>query len=375
MRYFISAGEASGDLHAAELIENLRILDPKAEFTFLGGDLMSAAAGTQPLIHYRDMAYMGFADVVAHLPQVLRNMTTARRALTQQRPDALIIVDYPSFNLRLAEAATKLDIPVFAYISPKVWAWKEHRVKKMKKLITRLYSILPFEPEYFARKDFRQVMYVGNPSLEEVDRKLARCRSAEEFRIANRIADSKPILALVPGSRMGEIRSNLSIMLEVASRHPEYHAVVAAAPGIDPKVYDNCGATVISGQTFELMRHAHAALVTSGTATLECALAGTPQVACYRANGSRIAYEIFKRILKIPFVTLPNLITRRQIIPEMLVYLCTADRVDAMLTPLLSDNSLERRRMIEDYGELRQLLGDTPAAATAAKDIYKTLTL
>ncbi|MCM1111381.1 MAG: lipid-A-disaccharide synthase [Clostridium sp.] len=374
MKYFISAGEASGDLHASRLIGELKQADPSARFVFLGGDMMVAAAGSDPLIDYRDMAYMGFVDVVRHLPKVLSNLRRAREALRRSRPDALIIVDYPSFNLRLAAEAARLGIPVFAYISPKVWAWKEGRIPKMRRLIRRLYSILPFEPAYFARKQMTQVMYVGNPSVEETDDILARSTlTPGQFREANGL-DGRPLLALVPGSRRSEIRANLPVMTEVAARHPEFQPVIAAAPGIELSIYD-CFAPIsrVVGQTFDLIRFADAALVTSGTAVLECALLRTPQVACYRANGSRVAYELFKRILKIPYVTLPNLIAGREIVPEMLVYLCTADRVDRELTPLLDPRSPERTAMLAGYDEMRQRLGTSRAAPTAARDIVRSL--
>lgn len=374
MHYFISAGEASGDLHASELIVELAKLDPEARFTFLGGDLMAAACGEKPLIHMRDMAFMGFIDVAAHLPKVLGNLAKARKAIRDTRPDAVILVDYPSFNLKLGAAAQKLGIPVFGYISPKVWAWKEGRLKKMKRLFSHLFSILPFEPAYFAKHNFENVTYVGNPSREEVDRKIAALPDQESFMSTHGLNADKPILAIVPGSRVGEIRSNLPIMCDAARRHPEMQAVIAGAPSIEPTLYHTIapGFKVAENATFELMHFAQAAMVTSGTATLECALLGTPQVACYRANGSRLAYNLFKRILKIPFVTLPNLISGREIIAEKLVHLCTVDSVDSALTPLLGDTA-QRRQMLADYTAMRHKLGENHAAATTAQLITTIL--
>lgn len=375
MHYFISAGEASGDLHASELMARLKARDPQARFTFLGGDLMAAEAGHAPLIHIRDMAFMGFVDVAAHLPKVLGNLRRAKKALTDGRPDALIVVDYPSFNLKLAATAWKNGIPVFGYISPKVWAWKEGRIRKMKRYMRHLYSILPFEPDYFSRHGMTQVTYVGNPSREEIDQRASRLEPRAEFCRSRGLDPERPLLALVPGSRVGEIRDNLPVMAAVAARHPEVQAVVAGAPAIDPSVYSRfAGLPVVTGETFALMAAADAALVTSGTATLECALLSTPQVACYRANGSRLAYELFKRILKIPFVTLPNLICRREIIGEMLVHLCTPDAVDRRLTPLLDSRSPESAAMLAGYADLRRLLGDKPAADSAAAHIIASLT-
>lgn len=370
MHYFISAGEASGDLHAAQLMAELHRLDPDARFTFLGGDMMASVAGHEPLIHIRRMAYMGFVDVAIHLRAVLGNLSLAKKQLRESDIDALIVVDYPSFNLKLAAEAVRKSIPVFGYISPKVWAWKEGRIPRMRKLMRHLYSILPFEPDYFARHDFPAVTYVGNPSREEVDSRLAGIASREEFLAGCGIDPAARLLALLPGSRIGEIKANLPVMAEVARRHPELTAVVAGAPSIDRSLYQSiCPLPVVEGASFELLRYAEAALVTSGTATLEAALLGTPQVACYRANGSRVAYALFKRILKIPFVTLPNLICGREVIPEMLVHKCTPDAVDSRLIPLLDAASAGRTAMLEDYADLRRRLGTTPAAATTAASI------
>lgn len=374
MRLFISAGEASGDLHASELIRALKELDPEVSIEFLGGDLMCAAAGHAPLTHIRDMAYMGFVDVALHLRTVLSNLSRARAGLQTFRPDALILVDYPSFNLRLAATARKCGIPVFWYISPKVWAWKTGRIRSMKRLIECVYSILPFEPDFLRAHGYDRVLYVGNPSLEEVDRKVAALPGRGELMRRFGLDLSRPLLTLVPGSRAGELRDNLPVMAEVASRHPGLQTVVAGAPSVDPELYRRYGPglKVVTGATFELMRLAEAALVTSGTATLECALLGTPQVACYRSSGSRIVYSLFRRILKIPYVTLPNLIAGKGVIDEMLMHRCTPDGVDQALRPLLSDTP-QRREMLAGYAAMRSRLGSSGAAATAAADIIRRL--
>lgn len=372
MRVFISAGEASGDLHASRLIRELKRLDPNLQVTFLGGDLMAEEAGHAPLIHIRDMAYMGFVDVARHLPSVIGNLRKARKALAESDADLLILVDYPSFNLKLAAEAKRLGVPAVGYISPKVWAWKEGRIPKMKRLMRHIYSILPFEPDYFAGHGLTEVTYVGNPSREEVDQ-LLEAEPSEAFEVfCNEVGldPKKHLLALVPGSRVGEIRSNLSIMAAVAARHPELQAVVAGAPAIAPELYRRIThLPVVYDASFRLMRHAKGALVTSGTATLECALTGTPQVACYRANGSRVAYELFKRILKVDFVTLPNLICGRRVIPEMLLHQCTVEAVDRELTLLLDEESAESAAMRQGYEELRRRLGKENAAVTAAAHI------
>lgn len=374
MRYFISAGEASGDIHASQLIKALRSNDPKAEFMFLGGDLMASQAGCQPLIHYRDMAFMGFCEVLRHLPDVLGNLKTARKEMLSGHPDALILVDYPSFNLKLAKAAHNAGIPVFYYISPKVWAWKEHRVKQIRRYVRQVLSILPFEKEWYRSRHGIDITYVGNPSIGEVDEKLKSLPDVSEFLRSHGLDTNRPLLAIVPGSRQGEIRNNLPVMAEVAGRHPGLQAVVAAAPGINPQFYSRfTDLPLISGATFELMAYSKAALVTSGTATLEAALLGTPQVVCYRANGSRLSYNIFKHILKIPFVSLPNLIAGHRVVAEQLVHLCTPDLIDAELTPLLDSGSSQRQRMLQGYEEIRQRLTDSDAASTAAAVIIRML--
>lgn len=364
MIYMLSAGEASGDLHASQLIDALRATDPQARFCFLGGDLMARAAGTAPLIHYRDMAYMGFADVIRHLPQVSHNLRAASSLLKRVRPDALILVDYPSFNLRLAAEADKLGIPVYYYISPKVWAWKEWRVKDIARLCRRVLSILPFEPEFYAAKGYEKCIYVGNPSVEEIDARLAAAPSAEEFRRAHGLGD-KPLLALVAGSRVSEIRSNLPIMLEaVKPLADKYLPVIAAAPSIDPEIYPS-DVMRVHDATTDLMVHAKASLVTSGTASLEAALAGVPQVVCYRHSGSRIFYNIMERVLKIPFVSLPNLIAGREVVPELLLHKCTPAEALRNLLDILPGHA-GRQAQEEGYALVRERLGNTHAAATAA---------
>lgn len=373
MHYFISAGEPSGDLHAAALIGELVNYDNNARFTFLGGDLMAQAAGRKPVIHYRQMAFMGFSEVLRNLRTIAHNFSTAKRAIDEAKPDALILVDYPSFNLKLARYASQRNIPVFYYISPKVWAWKSWRVKQIRKYVDLVLSILPFELDYFSGKGVN-VKYVGNPSQEEVDELLAHSGSRDEFIKRHSLSSDRPLLALVPGSRRGEIRNNLPIMDAVARRHPQFQAVIAAAPGIPAEFYDTYSSLPrVEADTFRLMLFAEAALVTSGTATLECALAGTPQVVCYRANGSRLSYNIMKQLIKVPFVSLPNLIASAEVIPEMLVHFCTVDSVDEKLTAILPGGHA-REKQIEGYRLMRRKLGSDTAAATAAKSIIQKLT-
>lgn len=373
MRYFISAGEASGDLHASQLIASLREQDPAADFTFLGGDRMAEEAGTPPLLHYHDMAFMGFSEVLRHLPRIFSNLATARQALEQKRPDALILVDYPDFNLKLARTAAGLGIPVYYYIPPKVWAWKEYRVKDLRRLCRRIFAIFPFEKVFYARHSMSDMVeYVGNPSVEEFDGQLGRTMAYEEFRTFHDLT-TRPMLALVPGSRHGEVRNNLPVMAAVARHYRQLQGVVAAAPSIEMEFYRRYTTLpVVRGVTSDLMVHARAALVTSGTATLECALAGTPQVVCYRANGSRLSYTLMKRLLKVSHVSLPNLIAGRTIIPEMLLHHCNPAEVTAALDNIL-DGKPGRDAQLKGYADMRARLGESRASERAAARIVADL--
>lgn len=372
MKYFISAGEASGDLHGGPLIEALKECDENAEFVFLGGDCMAKASGHAPLIHYRDMAFMGFSEVLRHLGKVLGNLKTAREAVARERPDALVLIDYPSFNLKLAAFAHALGIPVYYYISPKVWAWKEWRIKDMRRYCRKVLSILPFEVGYFKGKGM-EVEYVGNPSVEEVDAREASLPPRGEFLARWNLPADKPLLALVPGSRVGEIRNNLPIMDAVARRFPQFTAVIAGAPGIDAAIYSGFSLfPVVGNATFELVRNSANALVTSGTATLETALLGTPQVVCYRSNGSRLSRKVLERFIKCPFVSLPNLIAGREIVRELLLDRCNEEAVAAELAAILPGAPC-RDEMLRGYARMRGILGTSDAARTAACAILTNL--
>ena len=373
MKYFLIAGEASGDLHASHLIESIKQLDQSAKFRYLGGDLMAAQVGAPPIIHYRDMAYMGFADVVKHLGKILGFLGTARRAIDEWQPEALILVDYPSFNLKVAKYAHNLGIPVHYFISPKVWVWKEWRVKDIRRYVDHMYCILPFEPDWYRERGY-EATYVGNPTVQEVALASKDFPDLSHFIEQNGLSD-RPIIALVPGSRVREIRDNLPLMLEAAARHPEYQAVIAGAPSIDDSLYREVMAgkavPVLRDATYPLVHHSRAALVTSGTATLETALLGTPQVACYRFNGSKWSYNFYRRLLTGKYVTLPNLITDEPIIPELLMHLCTVDSIDQHLTNLL-DETEDRKAMLDGYRRLAERLGTGICTATAARLITQS---
>ena len=376
MNYFLIAGEASGDIHGSQLIASIKQADPQAEFRFLGGDMMAHEAGHAPIIHYRDMAFMGFIEVIKHLSSIMGFMRTVKAEITSRRPDALILIDYPSFNLRIASYAHSIGLPVFYFISPKVWAWKEYRVKQIKQCVDHMFSILPFEVCFYQKHGY-SVQYVGNPTVKEIAEASRHFRSREEFLTANGCNATKPIIALVPGSRVKEIKDNLPVMVEAALRHTHHTAIIAGAPGIDSALYAQVLAgidiPVIYGQTFELTNHAHAALVTSGTATLETALLRTPQVACYRMNGSKFIYNFYRHLIHGNYVTLPNLIADKPIIPELLLHHCTPDGIDNLLTTLLDDHSQQRAAMLDGYTQMATILGTNDCTATAALLLTTTL--
>ncbi len=375
MRYFIIAGEASGDIHGSALIASLKEQDNDAQIEFLGGDLMAQNAGHEPLIHYRDMAFMGFIEVIKHLGSILGFMKKAKEAIASKRPDALILIDYPSFNLKMAKWAKQQGIPVFYFISPKVWAWKEWRVKDIKRYVDRMFSILPFETEFYRKHEY-EVEYVGNPTVKEIDNAVGTMRDATQFCADNGLDQSKPIIALLPGSRMKEIRDNLPTMIAAAKLHNSCQTVIAGAPSIEDDAYSLAikgkRIPVLRDQTFELVRHSRVALVTSGTATLETALLGTPQVACYRMNGSKLVYSFYRKLIKGNYVTLPNLIADAPIIPELLLHNCNVESVDDHLTQLLNESD-ERKAMIEGYERIAKILTTKDCTQITAQRIIQQL--
>ncbi len=375
MRYFIIAGEASGDIHGSALIASLKEQDNNAQIEFLGGDLMAQNAGHEPLIHYRDMAFMGFIEVIKHLGSILGFMKKAKEAIASKRPDALILIDYPSFNLKMAKWVKQHGIPVFYFISPKVWAWKEWRVKDIKRYVDRMFSILPFETEFYRKHDY-EVEYVGNPTVKEINNALGTMRDATQFCADNGLDPSKPIIALLPGSRMKEIRDNLPTMIAAAKLHNSCQTVIAGAPSIEDDAYSLAikgkRIPVLRDQTFELVRHSRVALVTSGTATLETALLGTPQVACYRMNGSKLVYSFYRKLIKGNYVTLPNLIADAPIIPELLLHNCNVESVDDHLTQLLNESD-ERKAMINGYERIAKILTTKDCTQITAQRIIQQL--
>ena len=371
----IIAREASGDLHAANVIKSLRKIDASADIRFFGGDLMAKEAGRDPDLHYDQMNVMGFSEVLRKLPVILRNLRQAKALLREFRPDALILVDYPGFNLKLAKFAHKLHVPVHYFISPKVWAWKEWRVKKIKKYVDRLYSILPFEVGFY-KKHHYDVTYVGNPSVQEIAYSLGHIPPKKHFMERQGLDDPRPIIALLPGSRRGEIRNNLPLMIAAAKRFPEFQYVVGAAPAVGEKFYrevaQDPGLKVTFGSTHTLLKYSQAAVVTSGTATLETALIGTPQVVVYRANGVKLSYRIMEKLLKVKYVSLPNLIVGNSVVPELLVHNCTVESITRELSPILQP-SPRREWQIAGYRTMQRKLGNSVASEYVAELIADSL--
>lgn len=376
MKYMIIAGEASGDMHAAGLIKAIRQRDPEARFCFFGGDLMAKEARTNPVLHYEEMNVMGFSEVIRSLPRILRHLSLAKKTLREFRPDTLILVDYPGFNLKMAKYAHKLGIRVDYFISPKVWAWKEYRVRTIRRCVDAMYSILPFEEDFYRKHNYK-VTYVGNPTVHEIEYILGHIPPFRHFCERQGLTDTdRPIIALLPGSRRGEIRNNLPLMIQAAKQFPDYQYVVAAAPAIGEKFYreiaQDPGLKMVFGSSQVLAKYSKAALVTSGTATLETALMGTPQVVCYRANGRKISYRIMEKLLKVKYVSLPNLIVGNAIVPELLVHKCTVAAIVRELSPLLQ-NSPQREWQMNGYRTMRRKLGTTVAADYAAELIVAAL--
>ncbi|MBR0497974.1 MAG: lipid-A-disaccharide synthase [Paludibacteraceae bacterium] len=375
MKYFIIAGEASGDLHASNLMKELKAKDPQADFCFLGGDLMAAQGGRQ-IKHYRDMAFMGIVNVAMNLRTVLRNIDDCKKALKEYAPDVLILIDYPSFNLRIAEFCKKEmpGTPVYYYISPKIWAWKEWRIKSIKKYIDKMYTILPFETEFYAKHDFK-VDYVGNPCVDSVACRENQDETKEQFIQKNGL-DERPIVALLAGSRMQEINGCLDKMIAVSDSFKDYQFVLAAAPSIDKSVYDRIingrDVKVLFGQTYDLLQHSRAAIVNSGTATLETALLRVPEVVVYNVFGGRLANIAKKLVLKIKFVSLVNLIGGHEIVKELIAADFTKENVKNELAKILA-NTEERKTMLAEYDRIINLLGKPGVANKAAEHIIRDL--
>ena len=374
MKYFLIAGEASGDLHAANLMKALLAEDPEAQFRFYGGDMMQAVGGDL-LCHYKHLAYMGFIPVLLHLRTILKGMADCKRQIKEWQPDVVILVDYPGFNLKIARFVHDEAIcPVYYYISPKIWAWKEHRIKDIRRNIDRLYSILPFEVDFFEGKHQYPISYVGNPTVDEVAAYVAEHGAPQ--------SDGHTI-ALLPGSRSQEVKDNLSRMLQAALPFTEqnYCLVIAQAPNLPNEFYasiiaksgvDKSKVSLIGGRTYEILSHSVAALVTSGTATLETALFRVPQVVCYYIACGRFVSFLRRCFLKVPFISLVNLVGHREIVPELVADGMTVENVRQHLAAILPGGD-RRETMLSGYEEMATILGEPGAPVHAAKEMVERL--
>ena len=376
MKYYLIVGEASGDLHASHLMAALKVEDPQAEFRFFGGDLMAAVGGTM-VKHYKELAYMGFIPVLLHLRTIFANMKRCKEDIVAWQPDVVILVDYPGFNLSIAKfLRAKTHIPVYYYISPKIWAWKEYRIKNIKRDVDELFSILPFEVEFFEDKHHYPIHYVGNPTVDEVT--LFRAEYPETFDgfVRENNLDSKPIIALLAGSRKQEIKDNLPDMLRAASAFPEYQLVLAGAPGISPDYYHeyigDAKVKILFDQTYRLLQQAEAALVTSGTATLETALFRVPQAVCYHTPIGKVISFLRRHILTVKYISLVNLIANREVVKELVADTMTVEQARAELERILYDKDY-RQRMLDGYEYMAARLGDAGAPKRAAKKIVRLL--
>ncbi|THG69448.1 lipid-A-disaccharide synthase [Bacteroides faecichinchillae] len=376
MKYYLIVGEASGDLHASHLMSALKTEDPQADFRFFGGDLMAAAGGTM-VKHYKELAYMGFIPVLLHLRTIFANMKRCKEDIVAWNPDVVILVDYPGFNLNIAKFVhAQTRIPVYYFISPKIWAWKEYRIKNIKRDVDELFSILPFEVEFFEDKHQYPIHYVGNPTMDEVTAyQEANPKNFREFITDNNLED-KPIIALLAGSRKQEIKDNLPDMLKAVSGFPNYQVVLAGAPSILPEYYKQyigqAKVKIVFEQTYRLLQHAEVALVTSGTATLETALFRVPQVVCYYTPIGRVISFLRRHILKVKYISLVNLIADREVVKELVADTMTVGNMQQELKNILEDSEY-RKTMLAGYTYVAERLGPAGASKQAAREMLRIL--
>lgn len=374
MRYYVIAGEASGDLHGSNLIKEIKKLDNIADFRCWGGDLMQQA-GAHLVKHYRELAFMGFIEVIKNIRTIYKNLNFCKTDILAYKPDAIILIDYPGFNLRIAEWAKKKGIPVIYYISPQVWAWKESRVKQIKKNVDKMLVILPFEKDFYNKWKY-EAEYVGHPLVEVINKAQDEPAIASEALLSP--LNEKNIIALLPGSRAQEVAKKLPVMLEVSKDFPNYRFIVAKAPSLDDSFYDKLmepykNVRSIRNKTYQLLLQAKAALVTSGTATLETALFGIPQVVCYK--GSNISYQIAKRLVKVKYISLVNLIMDKEVVKELIQDEMNVANIKTELAKILEDQAAIAR-IKKDYTDLKKLLSEGGnASEKAAKSIVRYLRL
>lgn len=376
MKYYLIVGEASGDLHASHLMTALKAEDPQADFRFFGGDLMAAVGGTM-VKHYKDLAYMGFVPVLLHLRTIFANMKRCKEDIVAWQPDVVILVDYPGFNLHIAQFVhAHTGIPVFYYIAPKIWAWKEYRIKHIKRDVDELFSILPFEVEFFEGKHRYPIHYIGNPTVDEVTAFLHEHPADKTTFLATNGLDERPVIALLAGSRKQEIKDNLPKMLKAASAFPDYQLVLAGAPAISPdyykKVIGDAPLKIIFGQTYRLLQHADAALVTSGTATLETALFRVPQVVCYHTPIGKVISFLRRHVLKVRYISLVNLIADREVVKELVADTMTVKNIQSELRNIL-ENGRYKSDMLAGYEDMARHLGPAGAPLHAAQEMIRIL--
>jgi lipid-A-disaccharide synthase len=371
MKYYIISGEASGDLHGSNLMKELKAMDPGAQFRCWGGDLMKEQ-GAELVKHYRELAFMGFTEVLMNIRTILRNIDLCKKDIADWKPDAVILIDYPGFNLRIAEFAKGAGFKVFYYISPQIWAWKQSRVNKIKRTVDQMFVILPFEEEFYQRFDYK-AHFVGHPLLDAIADRNTQKPSFDEFAKKHGL-DSRPVIALLPGSRRQEISTMLPVMLNVRNDFKDYQLVVAGAPSQPKEFYETflrgTGVKILFNETYSLLQQSHAALVTSGTATLETALFGVPEVVCYK--GGYISYQIAKRLVKVKYISLVNLIMDREVVKELIQDEFNEDTLKKELDRLISDKPY-REQMLRDLAELKSRLGGSGASRKTAALMLESL--
>lgn len=373
MKYYLIAGEASGDLHSANLMKQIIKHDHRAVFRCHGGDLMQAAGG-EIVKHYKDTAVMGFKEVIKNLGKIKANLNLFKNDIAEWQPDVVILTDYPGFNLKIAKYAKQIGIPVFYYISPKIWAWKKWRIKSIKKYVDKMYTIFPFETEFYNQFDY-QVFYGGNPLMDAIEQKLDKTESKEYFIKKNEL-DDRPIVAVLAGSRKQELRYILPEMLNMVNEFPQYQFVIAGAPSMSRDDYSqyigDCDVKIVFEQTYQLVYHSQAAMVTSGTATLETAIINTPQVVCYKMSGGKIGYQLFWPILNVKYISLVNIIMNKNVVKELIQHMLNKSTLKAELSRILNDKDY-RRDMINNYDILREQLGNAGASDKFARQMVTDL--
>ena len=372
MKYFILSGEASGDLHGANLIKQIKRFDADAEFQYWGGDLMTEVIGHKPLKHIKELAFMGFSEVLKNIGTIFKNIKLCKKQITEFKPDVVVMIDYPGFNLRIAEFVKSQNIKVFYYISPTVWAWKENRVEKIKKFVDEMFVILPFEEPFYRKHDYK-VNYFGHPLLDAIEQyNDSKKPTLDEFKETYKL-DNRPIIALLPGSRVQEIKVKLPIMLDLVDKYPDYQFVVSVAPTLDldfvQEVAGSKDVKYVVNKTYDLLSHAYAGLITSGTATLETAVFKLPQVVCYKGNAA--SFQIAKRIVNIKYISLVNLILDKEVVTELIQNDLTSENLKIELDKLLDKS--HRAILEKEYQNLEDILGGSGASERIAKTMVEKL--